>query len=750
MRETGTLLLSLIGSQELNAFFYVYVQGDGRSGFTYLSPTVERYVGSTPEECLGDPERVFSAIAHPWSDVFREILANPSAEDILRDCLAIQWVEGSWTEHRAMRTVDGDETYTCGVFQNVSQGFTSLQWANRFATMTQRANTMIETISDPFVLFDPEGRLLSANSAAEREILGPTVDANPEEALRDWSLNNLPEVETVQWQSVIHAVFRDGKPHDGKIFRKRKIFCVRAYPVLDETGGVVSVSLFARDITEEQERKRRLRAFSVAVEQAAEGIMLTAPDGAILQVNPAFERLTGLGESEILSQPYNRLFPDGVPEKLKGPIPGTAPWSGRLRARGMSDKPIVVDLTVSPVSDQDGKICMAVWIWRDVTERVDLDTRMNRAQRLEALGVLAGGIAHDFNNILGGIIAYTEIAASKLGNARASSSLHQCLGEILQAGLRGREIVKQILSFARQAEDEPMPMNPSALAKETLKLIRAATPTTIKIVQKISTDAGFVRADPTQIHQVMVNLCTNAVQAMSGSAGILRLAIAPIEEEGRRWVGLTVSDTGTGIPESDRARIFDPFFTTKKGGTGLGLAVVYGIVEECGGKIHVESEHEEGTTFRVLLPRIEHHEERSRATESVDSYTGTPWARVLVVDDEASVAGGMQRILESLGHEVSMHTDSVEAFDVFRVDPDRFDLLVTDLTMSGLTGIDLAREIFKIRRIPVIVCTGYSDVQTMAAIKAAGVEEVLHKPVLSRDLAATIGRVLGVGERNAA
>ncbi len=375
-------------------------------------------------------------------------------------------------------------------------------------------------------------------------------------------------------------------------------------------------------------------------------------------------------------------------------------------------------------------------------EKAELTKQLNQAQRMEAIGTLAGGIAHDFNNILSGIIGYTEITKMK----NSQPMLNRYLDQVLSACDRAKNLVGQILTFSRVTELERRPVDISSITKETVKLLRATIPSTIEIRHRSSSDVHAVLADPTQIHQILINLCTNAAHAMRGQGGVLEIELQNVEITPEMtkarlgvnpgaYVMLTVSDTGVGIAPEFIHRIFDPFFTTKeKGeGTGLGLSVVYGIVKEFDGSITVEGEPGVGTTFKVWLPAI------TRLAE-VSPESGEPMVggreRILFVDDEAILMEIGCDILEELGYHVTGVTSSTEALELFRAQPDQFDLVMTDMTMPGMTGAELSQEILQIRAdLPIILCTGLSEMINEEKAKAMGIREFAMKPLSLKNIA---------------
>ncbi len=382
-------------------------------------------------------------------------------------------------------------------------------------------------------------------------------------------------------------------------------------------------------------------------------------------------------------------------------------------------------------------------------ERKKLEAQLHQAQKIEAVGTLAGGIAHDFNNILSAIIGYTEVSLVKV---EKGTSLHENLQEVLKAGIRARDLVQQILTFSRQSEHEQGPVHVSLMVKEALKLLRATLPTTIEIQQDIQSNSA-VLGNPTQLHQILMNLCTNAGYSMKEKGGILEVTLTNVELDSAftsqhdemmpgPYIKLSVRDTGYGMSPDILERMFDPFFTTKeKGeGTGMGLSVVHGIVKDCGGAFTVYSKPGSGSTFNVFLPVFEGEAKLETKTEEPLPHGNE---RILFIDDELAIVDIGRQMLERLGYEVVTRTSSIEALELFRAKPDRFDLVITDMTMPKMTGEEMAREIMLIRPdIPVILCTGFSATMTADKAKAMGVKAFLMKPIVMSVTAGTVRQVL--------
>ena len=379
------------------------------------------------------------------------------------------------------------------------------------------------------------------------------------------------------------------------------------------------------------------------------------------------------------------------------------------------------------------------------------ERQLQQVLKIQAIGTLAGGIAHDFNNILFPIVGYTELTMDEVSE---DSVAHRNLQEILKAANRAKDLVQQILTFSRQSDQERKPIKVQHIIAETLRLLRASIPASIEIVHKIQDDCGPVMGDATQIHQVIMNLCTNAYQAMQDKGGKLELILTEIDigyEEMIDKIGmqpgkhlrLLVKDEGCGMEPSVLDRIFEPYYTTKEQGkgTGLGLSVIHGIVKNHRGDITVKSTPGKGTIFQVYLPLIEDLD----LTAELEPTNGVTKGeeRILLVDDEEQIVAMERQMLENLGYRVTARTDSQEALKVFAKRPHNFDLVITDMTMPHMTGDQLAQKMLDIEpNIPVILCTGFNELITEEKALAMGIQKFVMKPIVKNDLATTIRSVL--------
>jgi len=405
----------------------------------------------------------------------------------------------------------------------------------------------------------------------------------------------------------------------------------------------------------------------------------------------------------------------------------------------------------TPVRDEHGNVMGASGVATDVTEREHaadsarrLQSQLFQAQKMETIGTLAGGIAHDFNNILSPIIGYTDMAREMLAE---DDPIRDDLEQVLKAARRAKDLVEQILVFSSHVDHERRTVQPHLVAREVFQLVRSTLPSTVTISQHIDVHAGAIVANAGQIHQVIMNLCTNAAHAIGERDGTIRIelrretvdealaATRPALRPGE-YVVLTVGDDGDGMDANTLSRIFEPFFTTKDvgEGSGLGLAVVHGIVTANDGDIMVDSTPETGTTFRLYFPATE----TSTVVDDPDAGDFAPaleGEHVLLVDDNTDIVGMSSRLLEPFGYRVTSTTDSRVALKVFRRNPGEFSVVVTDLTMPRMSGIELAKQLREIRDdIPIVMMTGYSDTVTTSAAESQGIDELIHKPVGARAL----------------
>ncbi len=481
-------------------------------------------------------------------------------------------------------------------------------------------------------------------------------------------------------------------------------------------------------------------------------------------LSSVYHRILGYTKGEIpatYEALRNLIHPDDkvmVEQHVRQVFAGEKGFALDLRMKTKSGEWLwVAKLGKTVEMDAEGKALRMVGTLSDITQRkkaeeemVKLQAHLNQSQKMGAIGTLAGGIAHDFNNILGIVIGYAEMAQD---DCPAGSRARDDIGQVLQASHRAKELVKQILAFSRMAETETIPLRPAIIIKEAVKMLRSSLPTTIDIQQNIDPQAGVILADPTQIHQVLINLCTNAFHAMETIGGTLSislknitlsredLAFEPLAHPGQ-FVQLSIGDSGSGISHEIQEKMFEPYFTTKEvgKGTGMGLAIVYGIVKNYGGIISCRSQPGKGTIFHVYLPVIANADPPE--SNPGDIIQGGN-ERILFIDDEEMLVKMGKNMLENLGYQVTERTNSIEALTTFENQPLDFDLVITDQTMPGMSGIDLAQRILQIRPgMPIILCTGFSSLISEEKAGELGIDGFVLKPLTKKDIAAVIRKVL--------
>jgi len=491
--------------------------------------------------------------------------------------------------------------------------------------------------------------------------------------------------------------------------------------------------------------------YRTLMETMAEGALTMATDGTILYCNRQLATMLGAPLNRIIGRSLREIVTSKDWQALQGVLDacGASGCRGEYRLITSGGREITTSVSACPIQLQ-GVECLCLVI-SDLTEQRSFEQQLRRAQKLEALGTLAGGIAHDFNNVLAGIIGFAEMVLEDTSPDRPE---HRRLTMVLKAAHRGRDLVKQILLFSRRGEQDRKPLALVEVVEDTLKLLGPAFPSTIEILWKGTADDCRILADAAQMHQVVANLCTNAVHAMRETGGILQIvASRAIVAEGTppplpemapgEYVVLEVSDSGCGMDPETMEQMFDPFFTTKGEGegTGLGLSVSHGIVKGHGGYIAVESEPGIGSRFLVYLPGF-----AEGADIQVESASSSPLGgreRILIVDDEDILVELNRQRLSGLGYDVTATTSSLDALQMFGRAQDSFDLVITDETMPHMTGMDLAAELLKAKPgIPIILCTGHSDKVSPERAWEAGIQKLLMKPFDKRELAEAVRQLL--------
>ena len=554
------------------------------------------------------------------------------------------------------------------------------------------------------------------------------------------------------------AIYADtalnGTPHQFETFFEPldKYFSVTVYS--PDHGQFVTVF---EDSTARKRAEESIKAseekYRLLVDNAHD-LIVVAQDGVVKFANPSARNVFGYENDNLDNLSLSRMIhPEDRGAVLKNFDFIKNNGTSQLRYpsfRALTKAGKVRWLQMNTVQIDWNKKPAALCIMRDITEAKQMESKLAQAQKMQAIGTLAGGIAHDFNNILSAIFGYTELCKIK---AAKGDDLNGHLDQIFKAGQRAKDLVNQILTFSHQKEKNEKPIEIKYCIKETLNLLQATMPSNIEIKHDIQKESGIVMADQTQIHQIIMNLCTNAAHAMQEDGGVLEISLRNIDFdqttaaihqrlESGPYVDLTVSDTGHGMNQETLQRIFDPYFTTKRKGegTGLGLSVVHGIVKNLNGVIKVYSEPGSGTTFNIYLPRVNTPLEPT-ISPAADLPGGSE--TILLVDDEPMVLDMTAEMLEGLGYDVVSRTNSVEALQVFKMNPDRLDLVITDQTMPNMTGKKLAQQIMNVRPdLPIILCTGFSVGINEKKALSMGICAFIKKPILRKELAAVVRSTL--------
>lgn len=503
--------------------------------------------------------------------------------------------------------------------------------------------------------------------------------------------------------------------------------------------------------TAEKALKESEKRYRMLFEKAGDAILIIQ-DGVAKFANPgtlkimeySMEELTGLPFTELIHHEDRDKCFDLYSKKLQGK---EIPEYYFFRAVSKTGRELWFQNSAIRIT-WEGKPA-TLNISRDITRIKKLETQLIQSQKMDAIGTLAGGIAHDFNNILSAIMGYTQMS---LMDAADNGPISRKLERVLQASHRAKELVHQILTFSQQKEQKKEPVQIRLIVEEALKLLRASIPSTIEFNLDIRKDTGVILADPIQIHQVLMNLCTNAAHAMEkGGSLSISLSDQDIDSECAKqfsdltpgsYVLLTVADTGHGMDENTVEKIFNPYFTTKElgEGSGLGLSVVHGLIRGMEGFITVYSEKGKGTSFQLYIPRIETDSDQEIFTEKIP-LAGTE--SILIVDDEEIVLDTLKEMLATLGYRIKARISSIEALNAFQANPESFDLVITDQTMPNMTGEKLAEKILAIRpETPVILCTGFNEVITAEKARNKGIRAFMKKPILIGELAETIRKIL--------
>ncbi len=617
--------------------------------------------------------------------------------------------------------------------------------------------TTVDALQDIVTIQDREMRIVRANKAAH-DLFGYRLGKLKGKKCHQVFLGRTEPCAGCP----VQETGGDCCPHTGTIYNDvlGRTFSVSSFPIFAEDGQMHLLVHVARDVTQYLQNELEKNRLMAAIEQASEAVVIVNRQGKIEYVNPAFEVSSGYSRVEAIGNKPN-IQKSGVHDRqfyeaMWQTLLNKRVWRGRLTNRRKNGTLYKEDATISPVLDPSGEIINFVALKREVTREEVLEQQLHQAMKMEALGTLAGGIAHDFNNILAAMIGYGEMARDRLAPDHPA---RKDLDQVLAGGDRAADLVKQILTFSRkESYGQFRVFKLQHILKEIIKLLRPSLPATIDLQHDIDTTCRSILADPGQLYQVVMNLCTNARQAIGGNHGRIFIRLSEVRNvvrqngghgsESGAYLDLEVSDSGCGIEAEKLEKIFDPFFTTKRKdqGTGLGLAVVHGIIKKHKGEIQVTSKVGIGTTFHVYLA-VDGRESESREKSAVAAIGGDE--RILVIDDEVPVGEVLRGILEQVGYQVMTFNDSIAAVKLFRENPHCCDLVLTDMLMPNMTGAELAREILALRPdMPISMVTGHSDTFDVHRARQIGIRDLILKPVKRGKLQQTVRKALDYGKNS--
>jgi PAS domain S-box-containing protein len=750
-----------------NVGAYIYLK-DTQYRYMYVNSEVSRLFGVSEKEIVGKVDADFFT-----SSSVDEIMASDrrvieDGETIMREeanlIVADNQPRTYWAVKIPLRDVRGNVCGLCGISTDITE---LKRAAEELKEAHSRLDEIIDYLPDATLVIDHQSKVIAWNKAMENMTGVAAADmlgrgdyeyAIPFYGERRPILIDLVMKPREDIEARYVSLEREDMVLQGEAYmpalRGGEVYLYgKASALKDSKGNVVGAIESICDITG---RRKAEEKYLGIFENAVMGIFHSTSEGRILSANPAFARILGYESPEeacrTITDVAGHLFAD---PRRRFEFLHILNTQGKLQEQEIQFKKkdgsaVLVNISGRAVRDGAGQLLYYEGTMQDITERKRLESQLRQAQKMEAIGTLAGGIAHDFNNILASMMGYTEMSIKESRQEVRRDYLNQ----VLQACERAKNLVNQILFFSRQREEELRPLDVRPIVKEALNLLRATLPTTMEIKQAITAKETTVLADPTQIHQIIMNLSTNAAHAMREKGGVLEVRLSNLEYKADSqdippglqpgcYLQLSVSDTGHGIDAAIRDKIFDPFFTTKQAreGTGLGLSVVYGIVKSCGGAIDVQSFTGKGTTMTIYLPCIlakKNIEEKTLIDVDLQGHD-----QILFVDDEEMLVRMARAFFKSLGYSITATTSSAEALKLCEENPQRFDLVITDMTMPEITGIALARALMKIRpELPVILCTGYSDAVNLEDARNLNIREFCRKPLLLNDMGRMVKRIL--------
>lgn len=633
-----------------------------------------------------------------------------------------------------------------------------LQVGRRLIEQQALMHCLLDSIPDPIYVKDSRGVYLGCNQAYARFVGTDSAlvqdlsasDIFPEEQAQKTHMEDLRVLangETVESEGWATAA-------DGQQVYHSTV----KMPYLESSAGSTGMIGIHRDLTGRMEMEQEMRRLAVAVEQSTESVMITDVEGLILYVNKAFETTCGYTMDEVIgSSPdilRSEVHDDEYFQKLWDTISAGNTWSGQLTNKKKDGNLFTEEAVIYPIRDATGQVVNYVSISRDITHEMAIEKHLRQQQKMNAIGELAGGVSHDFNNILTAILGYVALCMNSVDE---ESKLYAYLKEIVKAGDRATKLVRQILTFSRQEEQEFHELALQPIISDSLSMVQTTIKKNISVETDIDPECGAVLGDTTQIQQVMINLCTNAAHALGKEkTGSLNVCLKQVELlcpdaddralnlEAGHYACITVGDSGCGMPPEVVERIFEPYFTTKKKGegTGFGLSIVHGIVRKHQGAINVVSEVGKGTVFSVYFPIVIGSAEQKKRVEERSTPEGH--GRILFVDDDETILSMGRELLESFGYTVVTANNGLRALEILKLKPDGFDALVTDYSMPEINGHEVIKRALEIRdSLPAILCSGYMEKVEGEDLRELGHAAYMGKPVDWKELSRTVQQEIG-------
>jgi PAS domain S-box-containing protein len=655
------------------------------------------------------------------------------------------------------------EGFSAGADDFITKPFDSgellarIQVGRRLVEQQALLYCLIDSIPDPIYVKDSRGLYLGCNSAYARFV---GTDAN--DIFSRSASDILPADQAKRCHMEDLRVLANGTSAQSEGWTtaangEQVYHETVKIPYLESAAGSTGMIGISRDLTKRMEMEQEMRRLAVAVEQSTECIKITDEDGVIQYVNAAFEATTGYSSDEIVGRKPDMLksgkHDQVFYEKLWTTIVSGKTWAGELTNKKKNGTFYVEESVIYPIHGANESVVNYVSISRDITQEREFEKHLRQQQKMNAIGELAGGVSHDFNNILTAILGYVALCMNSVDE---DSKIYSYLKEIVKAGDRATKLVRQILTFSRQEEQEFQLLELQPVIEDSLSMVQTTMRKSIVVDLNIDPACGPILGDITQLQQVMINLCTNAAHALGKQQqGRLSVSLKQIEIQDQHpdeqlveldpghYACITVSDNGCGMPPEVLDRIFEPYYTTKKKGegTGFGLSIVHGIVRKHRGQINVESAMNKGTTFTVYFPVLMKPVDQKKQAEELSAPTGS--GRVLFVDDDEAVLSMGREILESFGYSVVTATNGRRALETFTLNPSAFDVLVTDYSMPESNGHELIRAALKVRNdIPAILCSGYMEKVDGEDLQALGHAAYMAKPIDWKELSSTIQSVI--------